>query len=112
MITLKLFFAVLLSATCVIACKSIPYGDSETTDSMQSELHGSLEEYTAEDYCVPHGEFFCIKTNHSACICAGMCMIGPANSSTDPIVVAGLCPYYPHDSRSLIWCFHPLYAYY
>ena len=101
----------------VITCKSIPHVDIEMNTaaaSTQSQLHGSLEEYTVEDYCVSHGEFFCIKVEHYACIRAGMCMIGPEhreNSSTEPIAVAGACPYYPHDYRSL-WCLRPLHGYY
>ena len=101
----------------VVTCKSIPHGDTEMNTaaaSTQSQLHGSLDEYTAEDYCVSHGEFFCIKTKHYACVRAGMCMIGPEhreNSSTVPIAVTGACPYYPHDSQSL-WCLRSLHGYY
>ena len=109
--------AIQFSISIVVATnlKSIAHRDSERSTaaaSTQSQSHALPEEHKAQDYCVSHADFFCVKAERYMCIRAGMCMTGPgleANSSTEPMAVTGLCPYFPHES---LWCPGPIISYY
>ena len=112
---LQLLLAVQVLLSAVIESKSSVHKKIEvsTAPSAQTQPHGLLEEYTVKDYCASYKDFYCVKTKQFICIRAGMCMTGPsrhiANSSREPMVVAGLCPYFPHESSL---CLRPLYGYY
>ena len=114
---LRIFVAIQLSISIMVTInlKSIAHRDSEKSTaaaSTQSQSHTLPEEHNAQDYCVTHADFFCVKVERHMCIRAGMCMTGSgleANSSTEPMAVAGLCPYFPHES---LWCSSPIDGYY
>ena len=114
-LSLSLVLVVQIFLSVVITSKSNAHEDTErsTQDlSAQTQHHTFLVEYTAQDYCESHGNFYCVKTKEYICIRAGMCMtgLGPeANSTTEPIAVVGLCPYFPHNSSL---CLHPLFGFY
>lgn len=65
---------------------------------------GPLKEYTAQDYCVSHGNFFCIKTLSFLCVHAGICITkvdSTVKLSSKISSVGGWCPYFPHNT---MWC--------
>ena len=101
---LQLLLAVQVLLSAVIESKSSVHEKIEvsTAPSAQTQPRGLHEEYTVKDYCASYKDFYCVKTKQFICIRAGMCMTGPsrhiANSSREPKVVAGLCPYFPHES--------------
>ena len=112
---LQLVLVVQIFVSVVITSKSNAHEDTErnTRDlSAQTQPHTFLDEYTAQDYCESHANFFCVKTKEFICIRAGMCMTESepeVNSTTEPIAVAGLCPYFPHDSSL---CSRSLFGFY
>ena len=115
---LQILLAVQLLLLTVIANKSSVHDDVEVNEneavSVRTEVHSWLEEFTAQDYCTSDVNYFsCVKADKFICVRVGMCMTGPSrqreNSSIEPKVVAGLCPYFPHRSSL---CSRPFYGYY
>ena len=94
---------------------TISGADENSTVTLASTRQSLLDKYTAADFCLSHSYFYCVKFEKYYCIRTGMCMTGQEstkeNSSIKPLVVAGMCPYFPHDSQTN-WCLRPLSNYY
>ena len=85
---------------------------NRTPAPLQIESYAILEENTAQDYCMSHGNFYCVTAQRFICVRAGMCITElelEVNSSINVTAVAGWCPFFPHETSL---CFSPLNGYY
>ena len=86
------------------------YNESSTTAPMHNLSYGLLKEHNAQDYCISQVNFYCIVTQWSICVRAGMCITEVDNSSSEFTAAVGGCPYFPHESS---WYSTPsLHGYY
>ena len=86
------------------------YNESSTTAPIHNQSYGLLKEHNARDYCISQVNFYCIATQRSICVRAGMCITEVDTSSSELTAAVGGCPYFPHESS---WCSTPsLHGYY